>query len=218
MGQVATHSDRSLKSLNRYALWGIVIFDAAIVYITLIHFGYLSLPPIVTGKLTVESFTSLATLASIVPIMFINDLFSSDLKDSIVFMRLTHQLPGHRAFSEYMHADSRIDTKKLKKKYVKLPDDPVEQSRLWYRIYLSHSTNVRVVDSHRLFLLLREAATLSLLMLAAAAVAAFTMDLSKHHAANLLSVFLIQLIFFCVSARNRGIRLVKTVLALESVT
>lgn len=218
MEQVAASSDHSLKSQNRFALWGIVIFDAAIVYMMLIYSGHISLPHIMADKLTFESLASFSSLASIVPLMFINDLFSSDFKDSIVFMRLTHQLPGHRAFSEHMHSDSRVDPKKLKQKYVRLPDDPVEQSRLWYRIYLKHSVNIRVADSHRLFLLLREAAALSLLMLAAATLIAFALDLSRYHAAYLLGILCIQLIFFCVSAKNRGIRLVKTVLALESAS
>jgi hypothetical protein len=47
-----------------------------------------------------------------------------------------------------------------------LPDEPVEQNKLWFKIYRKHSGEPSVLDSHGDYLLTRELASLSLLFVA----------------------------------------------------
>lgn len=85
--------------------------------------------------------------------VFLNYILPSSVKDSIVFWRLKDALPGHRAFSQHMKGDPRVDVFALKEKIGELPQSPRDQNATWYRLSHKYRSNVSVVDAHKRFLL-----------------------------------------------------------------
>jgi hypothetical protein len=126
---------KSLKDQNRWHLWlaiavNVVVFYAVMQSNEIGVFGIKALISKASNILPV----GLAILLTTV----VNGLLSSDAKARIVFLRWNHALPGHRAFSKYAAADTRIDVVKLKKACGnKFPDDPAEQNSTWYLLYKS---------------------------------------------------------------------------------
>lgn len=106
-------------------------------------------------------------LITIAPLLafILSGLLSSNLKAQIVFWKRKNPLPGSRAFSEIAPKDPRIDMEVLKKKLKKIPTDYDEQNKVWYKIYkqVESSTSVELVHKH--FLLARDLASISILIL-----------------------------------------------------
>ena len=148
--------------------------------------------------------------------VFLNDLLPSNAKASIVFWRIKDALPGHRAFSEHAETDPRIDIAALKKKIGDIPQSAREQNTSWYRLFQKHKSNVVVNDSHKRFLLFRDSASLTLLILLIAWIASALSKVPFGPQAVTVGGLTIQFLWLAISARNTGIRLVQNVLALES--
>jgi hypothetical protein len=83
------------------------------------------------------------------------------LKYLIIFWRLKNPLPGSRVFTELVAEDPRIDIKELENRYGKLPTDPKAQNALWYKIYKENEDEKIINSSHGHWLLFREIAVLS---------------------------------------------------------
>lgn len=98
-------------------------------------------------------------------ISVINGLLDTQTKARLVFWRWHDPLPGSRAFSQYVELDPRIDVAALKSKFAPFPTKPAEQNALWYKLYKTVETDSRVLNVHRLFLLTRDYAGISLMML-----------------------------------------------------
>ena len=94
-----------------------------------------------------------------------NGIFSGNMKAKIVFCRFRHSLPGHRVFTKLASKDPRIDLDKHKKKLGNIPSDPQKQNTLWYSLSKKHSDKQSVRDSHKNFLLTRDMASFSFLIL-----------------------------------------------------
>ena len=60
----------------------------------------------------------------VVVVTIISNLISPQLKAALVFWRWPNPLPGHRAFSQYLATDPRIDPHRLRAKIGDLPSDP----------------------------------------------------------------------------------------------
>lgn len=155
--------------------------------------------------------------ASIAPLLLflINGLLSSDQKAILVFWKLKNPLPGSEAFSKLSKEDNRIDRKKLKEIYGTLPKNPVEQNRLWYKIYSKNNLDISVLESHRAFLLARDLTSMSFLFLVFIGISSlffFDCPLNLYYIVFLILQYFLNVI----GARNRGKRFVCNVLAIES--
>lgn len=157
-------------------------------------------------------------LAAVGPIAatFLNDLLPPGLKASIVFCRLKDALPGHRAFSEHAKNDARIDVAHLRKRIGEFPEESRAQNTAWYRLLQTHKADASVVDAHGRFLLFRDCAALTLLIVPVALGSLLIAGIPVRLWSFLIAALAIQFLWLAVSARNAGIRLVQNVLALES--
>ncbi len=154
---------------------------------------------------------------SIAPLLLflLNGLISSHQKAVLVFWKLKNPLPGSEAFSKLSKNDTRIDRAKLKSVYGSLPKSPIEQNKLWYKIYKKNSSNTIVSDSHRAFLLARDLTSLCVLFVIFLGIPVLIIGqwpISLYYFLGLL----LQYVIVVIGAQNRGRRLVTNVLAIES--
>lgn len=140
-------------------------------------------------------------------------LISPGLKANIVFWKKDNPLPGSRAFTEVAPKDVRIDMNVLKKKVKKLPVEPGKQNRAWYKIYKEVADTPTVELAHKHFLLARELATVSLLLLVATPWPILLIAKNAEFAGIYVLVLLAEFIVFCVVGQNTGKRFVANVLA-----
>lgn len=210
-----TASLSSLKADNSKAIWLLVSTDIILIALVLTGFSFTksSLIDLAQSALFREI---LSLSAGPIVAVFLNDLLPSNLKASIVFFRFKNALPGHRAFSKHALSDPRIDIEALKKKIGEFPENPRHQNTFWYRLYQKHQSSIIVNDSHKRFLLFRDLAALTFMMLIISTIF-FLFFYTKQRLYTLVMCGLsIQFFWFAFSARNTGIRLVQNVLAIES--
>jgi hypothetical protein len=207
---------RTLKDQNLWKLWAIVATNIVFLY------GATQ-----ANKLTVNGIRSLFTdphsVVSVGIAVFIvtvlNGVLSPDTKARLVFMKWRYPLPGHRAFSKYARADTRIDIQSLERMHgAALPVDPGEQNRLWYRILKTIENRPTVMQAHRDFLLLRDYAGLSFLFFLLYGPVSLCVVASLKIAGGYILLLLVQYVIARQAASNYGIRLVTTVLAEEALT
>lgn len=123
------------------------------------------------GKIDLSQFKSLAStggaaLALSVVTAWFSYLLPTDIKNSLVFLRLKCALPGHR-FLKLSRADSRIDFELLKHRvadFDALDNNPLRQNQYWYKeIYRPIANELEVASVHKSYLLYRDAAAISLI-------------------------------------------------------
>ena len=147
-------------------------------------------------------------------VVILSGLLSSDSKARIVFVRWSHPLPGCRAFSHYLRNDPRVDFPLLERVLGALPSEPSEQNRLWYRrIYAQVQTHPVVLQVHEDFLFSRDYAALSLLFLVFLGFIGVVEISSSKTAAIYVFALAAQFAAASVAARNYGVRLVTTSVA-----
>ena len=147
----------------------------------------------------------------------LSGLLSTNAKLAVVFWRVKHALPGHRAFTDVAAADHRIDLAALTSKLGALPDEPDLQNKLWYKLYKQHEHDPRVQDPHQHYLLFRDMAAISICFLVLeCGFWATHLYPSTGHGWVILALT-IQYVLCVMSARNSANRFVANVLALEAV-
>ncbi|MGK3962064.1 hypothetical protein WMF38_54295 [Sorangium sp. So ce118] len=201
---------KALKERNRLSIWLIVMANSLVLYAT-VQADALR----VSGLLDAlkDYGTTVPVSAAIVASAVLNGLLHPETKARIVYWRWRHALPGHRAFSVYARSDPRVDPAALEHHLgSKLPNDPDEQNRTWYKLYQTVRNRVMIVHVHREFLLLRDYAGLSALFVVFFGAAAIYAMSSRAALLTYLSVLLLQYLLARKSAANAGIRLVADVL------
>jgi hypothetical protein len=206
---------KSLKEQNRWQLWIIVAVNSLFLY------GVVQANAIKADGLR-AAFTDAQNL---VPVAFalviatvLNGLLDADMKARLVFLRWHHALPGHRAFSKYAVSDARIDLAALERLHgCPLPVDPVEQNRVWYRIYKTVENDQAIRQVHRDFLLLRDYTGLCAVFIAFYGAAGLYAIPSVKVCQVYLLVLVAQYVVVGRAASNYGIRMVTTVLARRAV-
>ncbi len=143
-----------------------------------------------------------------------NGLLSAETKARLVFLRWKNALPGHRAFSKYAASDPRVDIAKLKRLCGnKLPEDPAEQNRTWYRLYKTVESNPSVLQVQRDFLLMRDYAGLAALFVVVFGAMA-VIEVPSWRVCLTYCFFLVaQFVLVRQAASTYGARFVTTVLA-----
>ena len=144
--------------------------------------------------------------------LLINQL-SPTMKARIVFLRLSHPLPGYRAFSDYIDEDPRVDRAALQRAVGALPVEPQEQNRTWYKMYRAISTEVSVVEAHRRYLFYRDYATISLFVAVAAIPIARQLGAALPGLLGVFGAAVLQLVLTVRAAQTSGESLVCNVLA-----
>jgi hypothetical protein len=206
-------SEPNLKRKNLLGLWAFFLFNTSI-YISV--FYQTAFDAMTTIKVEGVGLRVLGISVGPLVMFVVNGLLTSNQKATLVFWRLKLQLPGHRAFSKHLKGDSRINITALRSKYGTLPRNPIDQNRLWYKIYRKHSGEVPVVASHKHFLLARDLTSLSFLFLLVTFVSALTLGIIQVQWVLVGFMFLQYLVLSHI-ARNYGHSFVKNVLAIDSI-
>lgn len=175
-----------------------------------------------TGNLALPSVDDLKQWHDFLPagvgVMFagvVNGLLSANNKARLVFWRWSNPLPGSFAFSRYAHQDPRIDIEALRRIVPVWPSNPGEENRLWYRMYRSVENEPAVTDAHRHFLLTRDYAAISLMVFAVAGPLGAWVITAPTMGFAYVAILLLQYLLAREAAKNYGIRLVTSVLALK---
>lgn len=208
---VSNGSSKSLKSANFAWLCTLVTFDVAV--LAIIIFPNIFETASVSVIAIVRSVSSV--LLPIVPLLLAN-ILPPIMKARLVFWRWKYPNPGSRAFTSYIHKDDRIDVEKLRKNIGAFPTDPKEQNARWYSLYQKVQNEIGVLDAHKSFLLYRDMASISLLLLIIVVAALAGIGLPWHDLAKVAAAFLVQYLLTAFSARSAGERFVCTVLSIHA--
>lgn len=201
-------TDKALKSQNLMKIWGLALLDAALL-LAIVYPHDLNpaqLPFAAIGRL-------LAAAVAPALVLLVTSILSPDIKAVLVFWRLHEVLPGHRAFSKYAPADTRIDLDRLRQNVGEFPDDPRDQNSNWYRLYKKVAGESAVALAHKNYLLFRDMAAMSVLLAVVVPVTLLICLPNKALAGYSLALFSIQFLATAVAARNSGVRFVTNVLA-----
>ena len=154
-------------------------------------------------------------IALVVPIIsFILDgLLSSDAKARIIYPEHRRPLPGSRAFSFHLAKEPRANAKRLERMWGPFPVDPDEQNQLWLQMLEDVGEDVRVREAHRAWLFARDLSAQAVLFLVIFGSGTLIIGIPLSAGAWYLGVLLVVSMASIVAARNRGIRFVRTVLA-----
>ncbi|MDT0136969.1 hypothetical protein [Acidovorax sp. PRC11] len=203
---------RSLKSLNMVWLVSIALVDMLVV-VALVAPEWLQ-----TESWTRSGMARLAaSIAMPALVLLVANLLPHDVKAMLVYWKPLGNLPGSQAFTKHGPSDPRIDMGALKRNVGVLPKDPNEQNAKWYKLYRQVSSETEVMEAHRLFLLYRDMAAVSLLLGMTVPLALLYAGTSAAAVAGTAALFLVQYLATAVSARWSGVRFVCSVLAVHSV-
>lgn len=199
----------ALKAANIKWLAALAALDVAVVLLFIA-------PELVDASMTTILRASVSPLLPVVVLLLTGPL-SHDAKARLVFWRMAHPLPGSQAFTKHAPADSRIDMKALSKNVGALPTDPGEQNTKWYKLYRMVGDDAAVVQSHRLYLMYRDMAVMSLLLIPLVPAALWYSGASPAARWTAGGWFVLQYVVCAISARHSGSRFVCNVLAVHSI-
>lgn len=207
-----TTATKSLKAANLAWQWSVVAVDTLVIVL-------LAFPELLTNGAVKEFAWVRALFAGAAPVivLLIASLFSSDIKATLVFWRIKETLPGHRAFSVHALCDPRIDLEALRKHVGAFPQAAREQNALWFKLYKKVESEITVAEAHRHYLLFRDLASMSILLIPIAAVALHFTGASGIAALSAAVFLFVQYAATAIAARHSGIGFVTNVLTLHSV-
>jgi len=211
MRDMKDYSSKTLKGRNLAWLVATLVLDVLVLLVIAFHTAIDELTPTKVAIIR----ASLTTLLPI-PALILSSLISSDHKAILVFWRLQHPLPGARAFSVHAPADPRIDLEKLKKNVGEFPSAQREQNSKWYGLYKQVDSDSSVVDSHKNYLLFRDIAAMSLLLVPALPLVMHLNGVDSTRISVSAVWFLGQYLITAFAARTTGIRFVQNVLAVHA--
>jgi hypothetical protein len=148
-------------------------------------------------------------------VLLLTSLLPSSVKAVLVFWRVRDVLPAHRAFSVHAPADPRVDLQRLRAAAGDFPSDPRDQNAVWYRLYRGVEAHPIVAEAHRYFLLFRDLAALSIVLVVIAPAALYAIGTAAVAIWWALGFFIVQYGTTAIAARHHGVRLVTNVLALH---
>lgn len=202
----------NLKTQN-YPLIGIYIIVNVSIFLTLYNNGNISIATITLyfNELKIKDGIFFTVLSLF--IIIIGGMFSNKYKEILVFWKLENRLPGCEAFSKYINEDSRIDLKKIKNKYGKLPKNPTKQNSLWYSIFKSLNDK-SITKTHKDFLLCRELSVITIVL--------FILSIPIYIEYSIVGLYflvflILEYIVVRYCAKNTAERLVVNTLALSTI-
>jgi hypothetical protein len=204
-----TRSD-ALKAGNIKWLVMLAVLDAAVVFLFIA-------PELVDASKLAILRASASPLLPVV-VLLLTGLLSHEAKARLVYWRVSNPLPGSESFTKYAPADARIDMKALAKNVGALPTDPGEQNAQWYKLYRVVSNDPAVVDAHKLYLMYRDMASMSLLLIPLLPSALWHAGAPPASRWIAGGTFALQYLVCAIGARHSGTRFVCNVLAIHSTT
>lgn len=149
-------------------------------------------------------------------ILILNGIVSAEWKARLVFLKYSNPLPGSEAFSKHMNDDPRINIDNIKNCWGTLPVEPADQNRLWYKMYRSVDTDVRVHEAHYDWLFTRDLTSLAIIFLTVLSIIGlFVISSLKIYGIYLLAL-LVQYFLIANAAKTYGKRFVSNVLVCVS--
>jgi hypothetical protein len=212
MPDKASTSAKSFKLARLPWLVSLVAFDIVVIL------GF-----VFTELISAASMTQLtaarAAVALVLPVavLLLSGLLSHGIKASLVYWKVTEALPAHEAFSKHCRRDARIDLRALEKTIGNFPSIPAEQNRLWFRLYKAIETQPAIVEAQKMYLLYRDMAAISFLLLIVVPIVLYLNGAAAFFAVRTVAgIFALQYLIAAVAARHSGIRFVTNVLAAHS--
>ena len=212
MNDARNYSSRTLKGRNLAWLVATLVLDVLILVVLAFPTAIQEMSPTAVAAVRAG-----LTVLLPIPALILSSLLSADQKAVLVFWRLKNPLPGARAFSVYAQADHRIDLEKLKTQVGDFPVGAREQNAKWYGLYRQVASDASVADSHKNYLLFRDIAAMSLLLVPALPVAMYMIGVDKTRILISATWFLSQYLVSAWAARTTGIRFVQNVLAVHAI-
>jgi hypothetical protein len=211
MKDAKDYSSKTLKGRNLAWLVATLVLDVLVLLVIAFHTAIDDLTPTKAAVIR-------ASLSALLPIpaLILSSLISSDHKAILVFWRIKHPLPGARAFSVHAPADHRIDLIKLKKNVGEFPTAERDQNSKWYGLYKQVDSDASVVDSHKNYLLFRDIAAMSLLLVPTLPLILYFSGVDPTRMFISAAWFLGQYLITAFAARTTGIRFVQNVLAVHA--
>lgn len=203
--------DRSLKSLNMKWLVMLASLDVLVVLLFVA-------PEFIKDA----SWNSVAVMRGLVTallpvlVLLFTGLLSHNVKAILVYWNVTNPLPGCQAFTRHAPADVRIDMVALKKNVGELPTDAAEQNKKWFKLYRMVGDDMTVVEAHKMYLLYRDMAAMSLPLIVMIPLGLYFVGASTSASWVSAGLFVVQFVVCCLCARNSGTRFVCNVLAIHS--
>ena len=205
------NGERSLKSLNMK--WLVLLAAADVLFVLL----FLA-PDLLNGVTLTQIGVGRVLTTTVMPVvvLLIVNVLPHDVKSMLVYWKPLGVLPGCEAFTKYGPRDPRIDMAALKKNVGALPRESTEQNTKWYKLYKQVPNEPEVQEAHKLFLMYRDMAVLSLPLMALVPLSLNVASVSNSTLALAAGLFVVQYLLTALSARWSGIRFVCNVLAIHS--
>jgi hypothetical protein len=208
---MTNNREPSLKSLNIKWL-AVLLFADALLIIFIIEPSFLreiSQDNIKLGRLFFAAFTPLVVL-------LIVNLLPHELKSMLVYWKKYGYLPSSESFTKYGPRDHRINMISLQNNIGGLPTSVTEQNSIWYKLYKQVINEPEIIEAHKLFLMYRDMATLTLSLIILTPILGCIFGMAKNATLLATALLIIQYLLTAVSARWSGIRFVCNVLAIHS--
>ena len=208
-------TDKYLKARNAPLLWSFLGINIA-VFVAVVFSGKADLASLneIWSQITIKDGIVAAGLPVLAVVM--TGVLGDIAKARIVFWRIRTPLPGCRAFSHLMLQDPRIDVAALTAKLGELPGDGHQQNSLCYRLYKKHCDKLTIEQAHRAYLLTRDLAATSAVLLCLFAVATVVSNAPPSVKTGYPLCLAVQYFLCASAARNYGRRFVANVLVEES--
>lgn len=207
--------EKAIKSLNRKYLVGFMLVNYLIFgfFSSLFVLIFEDMERLIEKSMSPEHLIALV----IIPLcVILEGLISSHLKHMLVFLRFRNPLPSYRAFSLVALKDHRIDMKKVKTLFSsQIPIDPEEQNNTWYSMYRRHSSKLIVYQAHKSFLLTRDLAALTFILLPASLFAHLIFGTNPIKMLTHVGLLLFILVCTILASQNYGKRFVANVIVEE---
>ena len=205
------NGERSLKSLNMK--WLVLLAAADVLFVLLFV-----APDLLSGVTLTQIGVGRVLITTVMPILvlLIVNVLPHDVKSMLVYWKPLGVLPGCEAFTKYSPRDPRIDMAALKKNVGALPTESTEQNSKWYKLYKQVPNEPEVQEAHKLFLMYRDMAVLSLPLAGLVPLSLNVAGASNSTLALAAGLFVFQYLLTALSARWSGIRFVCNVLAIHS--
>lgn len=209
-------STEYLKDSYKWQIRTFTLFNAALFWTLAVSGEDVSTLPTLFSGISVKD----GLVASVAPIIcfLIDGLLSPDAKSRLVYWRWHHPLPGSRAFSKHLKADPRADPERLVRDWGQLPDQPDQENILWYKIYRSVEHDVRVHESHRVWLYAQHLTAYAALFLSMMGTTAVVLGTPLASIVWYVPALAVQYLATMIAARKLGVRFVRTVLAVASTS
>jgi hypothetical protein len=210
---MSSGSEKTLKSQNMKWLVSLALFDLVVVLLFIA-------PDLVLNASSMQLAFSRGVASILLPVvvLVLVNILPHDIKAALCYFRVRNILPGCRAFTHYGPKDQRVDMVRLEKNVGKPPNDAHEQNARWYALYRLVRDELPVAEAHRAYLLLRDMATLSFILMIVAPAALYWTGASEIVVRVAGGFFAVQYALTALGGRWNGIRMVGTVLALHSAS